>query len=159
MLINWTWIHYSNKKYLPMKTGIYSISISNKIIYIGKSKNIHSRIYSHSMFIKKISGSSRILIGYYLTNEINNYEVFAISKLNPKYNQSHCNSKYRTRYYIKIKKLLNGKPIRWLAMKINMPENDLIKKLHNRDNFLSKELKKINSILKSNIKYNKKSVL
>lgn len=46
-----------------------------------------------------------------------------------------------------IKKKLDGRTQRWLALKIKMPENELSLKLKNKKQFSEQELKTIEKVL------------
>lgn len=47
---------------------------------------------------------------------------------------------------------LDGRPQRWLALRIMMPEDELSKRMNDKKEFSDEEIKKINELLKSNIK-------
>lgn len=49
-------------------------------------------------------------------------------------------------------KALDGRPQRWLALRIMMPEDELSKKLNGKKEFTDEEISQINELLKSKIK-------
>lgn len=58
-----------------------------------------------------------------------------------------------------ITKALDGRSQRWLALQVKIPETDFSKRMHERVLFTDEELKKINAILKSEVKYKKQMLL
>ena len=55
-----------------------------------------------------------------------------------------------------IKKALDGRSQRWLAMQLPLPETDFSKRMHGKIDFKKEELAAINKILKSKIKQSEK---
>ena len=51
-----------------------------------------------------------------------------------------------------VEAALDGRPRRWLALRIMMPEDELSKRMNNKKEFSDEELKQINALLKSKIK-------
>lgn len=52
-----------------------------------------------------------------------------------------------------VRKALDGRTQRWLALQIKMPETDLSKKMNGAVDFTEDEIKEINTVLKSKIKF------
>lgn len=51
-----------------------------------------------------------------------------------------------------VEKALDGRPQRWLALRIMMPEDELSKRMNGKKDFSEEEIIKINELLKSKIK-------
>ncbi len=60
----------------------------------------------------------------------------------------------QTKVIRQIKKALDGRSQRWLALQIRMPETNLSKKLQGERNFTFADITAINKALKSNIQLN-----
>lgn len=114
---------------LPMDTGVYYFYNENKeIIYIGKSKNIHDRVFSHLGGLKSkksILMASEIvdvtyeLMGSDLLAQL--HESYEIKKHSPKYNVAQRSVKQSFGVYsglavddyyeIRVKKITNDSPL------------------------------------------------
>lgn len=53
-----------------------------------------------------------------------------------------------------VVKALDGRPQRWLALRIMMPEDELSKRLNGKKDFSDEEISQINELLKADIKNN-----
>lgn len=59
----------------------------------------------------------------------------------------------KSKYYKDIKTAMNGRSQRWLSLEIKMAEGDLSKKMNGNLDFTEEDIKSINTVLKSKIKF------
>lgn len=85
--------------------GIYFLYDNDTIVYIGKSKNLASRILAHTDDGVKIFNSYKILI-IPKNENLTMIEKFYIEKYKPKYNKN-CNIDYKMQKKSKIKIVIN----------------------------------------------------
>lgn len=70
---------------VPILSGIYFLYYRNKIVYIGKSINVYSRIRQHEEDNSKLFDNVKVIF----TESIDKEEIYFIKKYNPFYNGTH----------------------------------------------------------------------
>ncbi len=68
-------------------TGVYFLLLDNKVVYVGKAKNIYSRIHSHILHDRKLF--NRVKYKEYDESELDAREYLCIQRFMPKYNIVH----------------------------------------------------------------------
>ncbi|GAH11005.1 unnamed protein product [marine sediment metagenome] len=108
------------KYYFAPICGIYFLfDYNNKLIYIGKSINIHNRIRRHE--IKSINYYSII---EFQECDLEKMEKYYIDKYNPKYNKHHKN-KFRDLGILNKYIQESGLRKNWIAEQLDIPQSTL----------------------------------
>lgn len=107
---NLLFVEYANKKYSPKYSGIYFICSIDRVLYVGKTENIHTRLNNHERLYKFKIKYSQITIHYLPCHkeEIVTKERLFIYLFMPPYNR---NSAFANIYLDKDDRILLSKRV------------------------------------------------